>query len=316
MGLFKKSVSKDLINLVRARDNGEEWAIEKLAELCGSEQVTIPELCRARVAIYEAAAKRGDKEARYWIGKSLQVLDPPASFKWLVDLARDGDARAMIMLGLGFGVVAYYGEDVEKELYWYLEAAKLGDAEGQYMAGREYYLKGMSSYQNPAQRQKYFEQASEWYEKAVEQNHSKGVLGLVELLMAQGGDCISAVDKKYNYDFANPLYKEAQEEAKTKRAEACAYTEKLLFEKILDVSFSYEDGAKALDLLGDLYRGNLFNAAEPQYELAVEYYYMANLFDEESELISEKKMNDLIQRENLVISPAQFEEWKRNALDE
>ena len=35
MGLFKKStVNKDLINLVRARDSGEEWAIEKLADLC------------------------------------------------------------------------------------------------------------------------------------------------------------------------------------------------------------------------------------------------------------------------------------------
>ena len=44
MGLFKKSVSKDLIKLVRSRDNGEEWAIKKLAELCSNETVTIRSL--------------------------------------------------------------------------------------------------------------------------------------------------------------------------------------------------------------------------------------------------------------------------------
>lgn len=315
MGLFKKSsVSKDLINLVRARDNGEEWAIKKLAELCSDERVTIPELCKARVIIYEAEAKRGDKEARYWMGKSLQTLDPPASFKWLVDLARDGDTRAMIMLGLGFSAVAYYGEDEEKELYWYLESAKLGDAEGQYMAGREYYTKGMSSHQNPEQRKEYFAQASEWYEKAVEQNYPQGVLGLAQLMLTHGGDLISDVAKKYNFDFANPSYKEALEEAKIKRAEACAYAEEILFEKILNDAFAYEDGAKALDMLGDMYRGNLFNDDEPKYELAVEYYYTATLFDEDGELISGKKMNDLISGEKLVISPKQFEQWKRNAL--
>jgi len=68
-------------------------------------------------------------------------------------------------------------------------------------------------------------------------------------------------------------------------------------------------------MLGDLYSRNLFYDSEPKCELAVQYYYMATLYDEEDDLISEKKMNSLIAREHLVISPEQFEEWKQMALE-
>ena len=64
MGLFKKSANKDLMNLIRARDSGEEWAAIKLAELCKAGTYDVEDLSKARIVIYEAPAKRGDKQGR------------------------------------------------------------------------------------------------------------------------------------------------------------------------------------------------------------------------------------------------------------
>jgi len=319
MGLFKKSnVSKDLINLVSAADGGDKSAAIKIAELSRDGHVTVPEICEARIIIYEPAAKRGDKEARYWVGFSLQTLDPPASFKWLVDLAREGDTRAMKALGSGFSVLAYYGEDEEKELYWYLEAAKLGDAEAQCDAGREYYIKGMSSHKDPEQRDKYFDLAKEWYQKAAKQHYVQGVLGLSELAIRLGDDCTNDVFKRHNFDFQSPAM---QEELKTAKEKAKEY-----FEKAAKFLYSVVDGeledcvneeaAKAFDMLGDMFSRNLLGDEPPDYNEAVRLYFFATMYDVRDNLISEKKMNDLIKRESLVIAPEEFEAWKQEILGE
>lgn len=318
MALFKKtSVSKDLINLVRARDNGEAWAMKKLAELCNDDTVTLRELGEARIAIYEAAAKRGDKEARYWMGLSLQEVDPPASFKWLIDLAREGHTKAMKTLGLGFSAVAYYGEDPEKELYWYLEAAKLGDADAQQRAGKEYYLKGLENDNNP-QGQKYYEMAWEWFEKSANQNYVQGVLSLAELAMKHGDRCKDAVYRKYNYDFKNPAMQEELAEAKEQAQQDYQGAADLLIE-IVDGKYedcTNDEAAKAFDILGDMMRLNCFDAEPPPHEEAVHYYYLATLFDDGDNLISEKKMKDIISQQHLAISPRQFEDWKQEVFGE
>ena len=306
MALFKKaSVSKDLINLVRARDNGEEWAKRKLAELCSDDTVTIPDLCEARIIIYEAAAKRGDADARYWMGFSLQIIDPQASFKWLLDLAREGNTKAMKALANGFSTLAYYGEDPEKELYWHLEAAKLGDAEAQFEAGRDYSLK------------QEYEEAWQWYEKAADQGFVQAVLGLAELAIKHGDDCKNEVRKKYNYDFKNPAMQAELEEAKEQSQVDYSGAADLLADV---VDGKYEDctndeAAKAFDMLGDMLRLNRFEDDPPPYEEAVHYYFLASLFDDDERLISKQKMNNLIKEKQLSISSRQFEAWKQEALE-
>ena len=255
------------------------------------------------IIIYEAAAKRGDKQAQYWMGQSLQHIDPQASLKWLMGLAHQGDTKAMKTLALGYCSVGAYGENPEKELYWYLEAGKLGDAEAQYCVGREYVIK------------KDFESAWEWYAKASEQGYTKGTIGLADLLIKKGERYVEEIDQKYHYDFANALYQQEREQAKIKCGETCVEAENLLFD-ILDGEYYYEDAAKALDMLGDLYRYNRFYDSAPKYELAVQYYYMATLFDEEDDLISKSKMERLIEQQKLEIPQSQFDEWKRAALDE
>jgi len=292
MVLFKKSsVSKDLINLVRARDNGEEWAMKKLAELCGNELVTIPELCEARIIIYQAAAKRGNKDARYWMGFSLQIIDPQASFKWLLDLAREGDTRAMKAIANGFSILAYYGEDPEKELYWHLEAAKLGDAEAQFEAGRDYHLK------------QEYEKAWEWYEKAANQGFVRAVLGLAELAIKHGDDRKNEVRKKYNYDFQNPAMQEELKAAMKQSQNNYAGAAELL-DDIIDGKYedcTRDEAAKAFDMLGDMLRRNAFEDAPPSHEEAVRYYFLASLFDDDESLISRKKMDDIIAQKRLHI---------------
>jgi len=301
MGLFKKSsVNQDLITLVRAFDNDEEWAQKKINELWDNNQITTLDFDRARIIIYEAAAKRGDKKAQYWLGHALQKTNPQESFKWLLGLAREKDIEAIKCLAKGYCSIGGYGEDWDKELYWQLEAAKLGDAEAQYKAARLYQLK------------KEYGDAWEWFKKAADQGYNKGTIGLAELLIRRGEQYIYDADQKYQYDYINPAYQKEQAEAKAKCAESCVAAEGLLL-GIIKEGFLYEDGAKALDMLGDLYRRNLVYDSEPKYELAVQYYYMAMLYDEDDDLISEKKMSDLIAREHLVISPEQFAQWKQKA---
>lgn len=318
MGLFKKTtVGKDFVNLVRANDNGEEWAENKLGELWNNNQISTRDLCEARVVIYEAPAKRGDKEARYWMGKSLQVLDPPSSFQWLLDLAREGDVRAMKTLGLGFSTVSYYGEDPEKELYWYLEAAKVGDAEAQYMVGREYYGKALESHKNPEQAKIYFESTREWLEKSAKQGYPQGVLKLAELFIQLGNNCKNEVYKKYHFDFNNQAM---QEELQKAKETSLAFYDKAddLLTAILKGEYEecYDgDIAKAFDIRGDMINRNLFEDEEPEYEFAVQCYYLATLLDDEEVLISKKKMNDVITQHNLNILREQFDAWKREALD-
>ena len=84
------------VEVVRALDNGEEWARKEINRMDESNDPYLTDkLCRARIEIYSDAAYAGNPEAQYWLGYSLQNYNPKESFRLLKGLADGGSIRAM-----------------------------------------------------------------------------------------------------------------------------------------------------------------------------------------------------------------------------
>ena len=192
MGLFKKSsVSKDFVNLVRAYDNGEEWAKKALNDLWHANKVGSSDVDEARIIIHEKAAMQGDKRAQYLYGMSLRHADPQQSLKLLLGLAHQGDVEAMKAIAGGYTDYGGYGDNEQQFLYWMMAAANLGDAEAQYRVGLQLGV--------------FEDKAWEWFVKAAKQGYVAAVLKAAEHLCNKAvmvdrtlPDCIEKQRKYYD----------------------------------------------------------------------------------------------------------------------
>lgn len=169
-----KDENDEFCKLIRAFDDGESWAEQKMDKLWKENDPSLLDrIDYARIKIYQEAAYNGDKQAQYWLGVSLRGKDNKESLRLLSELANCGDILAMKAIASGFSQFGGYSDDENKWLEWMLMAAEAGDADAQALVGLHY-------------RNKYeIEKAIEWYERAAEQNCSAGYYGLAESVLIQ-----------------------------------------------------------------------------------------------------------------------------------
>ena len=158
--LFNNSFDEDprFIEMVRANENGEEWAQEELQRLWHSNDDTLaPRVFRAFVPIYKDAAYQGDRNAilKYargleWCGREKEALD------WYMKLINKGDTDAMLELALDYTKYGGMGEDEEEYNRWIFAAAEAGNAKALHKAGTILSLAG-----NKSEAKAYFEQSAE-----------------------------------------------------------------------------------------------------------------------------------------------------------
>lgn len=168
---FKRLMSNDdddreFINLVRANDNGEKWAMNKIDVLWNNdESMLAPKIERARAIIYRDAAMAGDRTAilRYargleWCGRKDEAL------QWYMKLINQGDTDAMLALSWDYTEYGGMGRNDKEEIKWIFKAANAGNASAQVKAGQKMRAIG-----------NYFD-AVEWFRKSAEQGYVDGKL--------------------------------------------------------------------------------------------------------------------------------------------
>ncbi len=188
----------DFIKLVRANDNGEKWASQKINKMF-QEGVPdlIPRIARARVQIYKNAAYKGDLRAQYYYGLSLQGIDNEESLRFLLPLAENGNVDAIIAIAMGYGHYGGYGEDEAKNFKWYMRAAEMGDAH----AMNQVALKYVS--------ERDYDKAFYWYKELANQNNAKGFCGMAKCYENRI-TILNHNNRKQNTKEIQTLYQEAE----------------------------------------------------------------------------------------------------------
>ncbi|MGI6500015.1 MAG: tetratricopeptide repeat protein [Anaerostipes sp.] len=283
MGLFfKKSkvhrVSPQLVNLVRALDDGEEWAQQKITELWDNDEPNLMvDMSAARIEIYQAAAKKGDKKAQLWMGKSLEFFDKEESEKWLIQLSNEGNIEAMKALAGAYNEWTIYGKDEEKQFYWHMKAAEAGDADAQYRIGLEYSI------------QKDYENSFKWYQLSANQKYPQGLIGLAE--------CYERLKRDV---FIN-------NEDKRKLEEYDIKIENLLIDA-MNYANNQDDSERAASSLGFFYRSQLMENPEDinTAKRSAYFMYVAYLCGNPYML---DHFNELVDKKRLYVNTNDIEKW-------
>lgn len=318
MGFFKKvlgnTVSKALgmpdqrfIEFVRANDNGEEWAEREFQRLWSqNDETLIPRIHRARVFIYEAAARQGDRDAiiKYarglaWSGRENEALD------WYMRLINAGDVDAMYELSHDYNQYGGFGENEAEELKWMKRAAEGGHARAQYSYGLEMASKG------------YRKEANYWFQKSAENGDPKGMVKYAEKLHWD----IMTIDRFMKgipessageYDCVKEYQIQSNEDAASKIIELRNTCDDFLCEAV-NMTEDPEEQAEAFRVLSSLYLicpENVYNR-NPYLGYYYNFLWSYIMFDGDC---SGKWWNDFLQkirRENLNITIADLDEWKR-----
>ncbi len=180
MGLFKKFINfvfdendNNLVDIVRASDNGEEWAKNEIQKMWESNDETlIPRINEARVKIYENSAKAGDRQAILYYARGLAWCNrKKEALEWYMKLINQGDTDAMLELAFDYTQYGGMGENPTEEFKWIQRAAQAGNAEAQTKLGTEYQCKGDR------------ENAYYWHKKSAEQGHHNGRAEYAKLLI-------------------------------------------------------------------------------------------------------------------------------------
>lgn len=176
MGLLKKvitdKVRKDdeFIKIVKASDDGEQWAKKELNVLFQkNEPGLIKRINEARIYIYKDDAYRGVPKAQYYYGLSLQGLKNDESLRMLVPLAEKGNVDAMKAIASGYGEkYGRYGYNPIEYMKWHTMAAETGDISSQNIVALQYIIK------------KDYVNAFHWYSESAKKNSSEGYCGLAK----------------------------------------------------------------------------------------------------------------------------------------
>lgn len=164
-----KDEDKHFIDLIRALDNGEDWAKKTISQMWNDDT---PDLLyrmqKARIVIYKDAALKGDENAQYWYGQSLQGINNDESKRILMKLAKKGNVKAMEAIALAYSEHGGYENNREESIKWRTKAAEAGDADSQCAVALDFVIK------------QDYDKAYYWYQKAAQQNSSEGFCGLAK----------------------------------------------------------------------------------------------------------------------------------------
>ncbi len=201
MGLFKKVITDkvrrddEFIKIVKASDDGEQWAKKELNVLFQkNEPGLIKRINDARIYIYKDDAYRGVPKAQYYYGLSLQGLKNDESLRMLVPLAEKGNVDAMKAIALGYGEkYGGYGYNHKEEMKWYTMAAEAGDIFSQNTVALHYTIN------------QDYDKAFYWYSKSAQQNSSKGYCGLAKCYDYKRMQSYSESSKSSQKDIENKI---------------------------------------------------------------------------------------------------------------
>lgn len=137
MGFLKNlfgNSENQFIDLVRAHENGEEWATAEIQKMWESNDSTLlPRIFRAYVVIYKDAAMRGDRDAIIKYARGLEWSDrEEEALQWYMKLINQGDTDAMLELASDYTEYGGMGENDEERFRLIKNAAEMGNAEAQY----------------------------------------------------------------------------------------------------------------------------------------------------------------------------------------
>lgn len=291
----------ELDKIIKASDNGEEWAHKKFDELWdkyGNDPDWIPFLNRTRIRIYQSMAVQGDKKAQYWMGLSLRQTDKRESLYWLMPLAQEGNIDAMKAIAGGYTEFGGFGDDENQYLYWYQKAAEAGDAEAQSTVGLQY--KCQNNYQ----------EAEKWYQMAAKQKDAQGLLGLAE--------CYE--HKKMEEEFyarKETLTPEQERILQSKKQQYQDRIEELRLEA-LNCARRRRDFAEACHDLGHFYnrlligfRGNI----EENEEIAKRaVYFLYNSYLEGENIYDLQQFQKTVEEQRLQVDTRDIEAWARKEI--
>lgn len=292
MGFLKKIVSnltgadKQFTEIVKASDNGEEWANRELQKMWQSNDPTlIPRIHQARVSIYENAAKSGNRDAILKYARGLAYSDRhQESLHWYMQLIEKKDTEAMLELALDYTEFGGFGEDEAKHEYWIQQAAMLGNAQAQAKYGLILDAKGQTK------------QALDWYKKSAEQGNTSGKIGYASAL--------DLVIMKMIHEKSNDI----------ETIKSLYYTIEDLCIEVLNES---EDDSEIDKSFGQLYNTYLYppkGVCEPMpYRAAYFIYKSAVICDNE---YSMDRLQKTATEYNLGITQRTLQEWNEMSFDE
>ncbi len=175
---FLNDLIKDVIGgednftkLIRAADNGEQWAKEQLNAMWQRNEPNLFEkIANARQRIYAEGAKNGEPKSMYYYG--ISSSDSKTFMKMLLPLAEKGNIDAIKSLAGEYGGLGNrVPQNSEESFKWYLKAAELGDVFSQNQVALAYTCANGCGEIN-------YDKAFEWYSKAAKQNSAKGYCGM------------------------------------------------------------------------------------------------------------------------------------------
>lgn len=241
----------NFIKLIRARDNGEEWAQKELDDLFRKNDPNlISRIDKARIHIYEKDAHRGVAKAQYYYGLSIQAFDKEESLSMLVPLAEQGNIDAMTAIASGYSEYGGYGNNPAEYMRWYTMAAEAGDVFSQNTVALQYAI------------QQDYDKAFFWYSKSAQQESASGYCGMAE--------CYDVQKMKLYAASQNPSQQEIEDIEN--RIEQC-------YLKALQYVSNQDEDEKACFGLAGHYRGISYSIKNNETRLWIVkraiYFYMA-----------------------------------------
>ena len=163
-------IEDDFTKMIRARDNGEQWAQAKLDNILQRNEPDIYErIAEARRKIYAEYAENGNPKAMYYYG--ISALDFNTFMRMLEPLANCGNVDAMTSIARQYSLGLLTQADEEESFKWYLKAAKFGDVFAQNQVALAYTCNNGCGGID-------YNKAYEWYRAAAEQQSASGYCGM------------------------------------------------------------------------------------------------------------------------------------------
>lgn len=310
MGFLKKlfgSGEEDFINLVRAHENGEEWATEKINQMWQQNDSTLlPRIYRAYVTIYADAAAQGDRAAilKYargleWSGREAEALD------WYMKLINNGDTDAMLELALDYGEFGGMGENVSEKMKWIRKAAEMGNPKAQAKLALEY------SAANDMVN------ADIWAQRAAEGGNAEGKFRYAEILKNENMELASYTTDKSLFGEAFQTY--LVKKYNITSADDAMKIREELYSKAEQLYIDYLNEGDDDDMFSDSLRHLAFLYLFPWLKslpaspyMAAYYFYRDYYFFENDSSFAQVKK--IVGENNLNVTNETLREWQNQSV--